>query len=241
MGSRRGGRSGDQGLPRLKPLPFPGPLDTLIPMPFDFAQLLSIADLAGVLFFALSGAMLAGRLGYDMVGSVLLGAVTGLGGGVVRDVIIGAIPPAAFSDGRYLVPPLVASLVVYLFRDSLERHDLALQYFDAGGLGLFTVVGTLKGIDFGLEPWAGVFMGIATGVGGGVLRDVIANVPPMVVQRDHLYLVPALVGAVLTTVAQAAGWGSPLVLAGCVLVVVALRVLSLHVPLRVPPAVRGRR
>lgn len=166
----------------------------------DFSLALFIGDLLGVFFFALSGALLAADRGYDIIGSLLLGALTGMGGGIVRDVILGVHPPAAFANPWYLLPPVLASAIVYLFHRQISAMDKTLIYCDALGLGLFCVTGTLKALHHGFEPWAAVFMGVITAAGGGVLRDVVANTVPTVIRHDNIYVVPALLGSVMVAV-----------------------------------------
>ena len=201
--------------------------------------ILIIGDLIGVFAFAVSGALLAARLKYDIVGSLLLGGLTGLGGGVMRDVILGQ-PPLAFTEFWYIIVPVVATVLVYFARSRVERQTWVLQYADACGLGLFAVVGTIKGLNYGMAPWASVFMGLMTAIGGGVLRDVVANVPPMVMQREHLYAVPAFLGAALTALVSALEVRSVFSLLACAAVVIGLRIASIHLGWGVPPAARDK-
>ena len=136
-------------------------------------------DLAGIFVFAISGALLAVRKNFDVFGMVVLAGVTGLGGGLFRDVVIGAVPPAAFTDLGYFLTPLAATVLVFFLHPQVERITRAVMVFDAAGLGLFCVTGTVKAHDYGLGLTASAAMGLATAAGGGVLRDVLANeVPP---------------------------------------------------------------
>lgn len=156
-------------------------------------------DLIGIFVFALSGALLAVRIQFDVVGVLVLGAVTGLGGGIMRDVLIGAVPPASFTDWRYLVVPVVAGLVAFRFHPDLARIERRITWFDAMGLGLFCVLGTQKALVYGLGPVPAVLMGVLTGIGGGVLRDLLANRIPIVLRQD-VYALPALVGSMVVAV-----------------------------------------
>jgi uncharacterized membrane protein YeiH len=153
-------------------------------------------DIVGIFVFAISGALLAVRKNFDVFGIAVLAEVTALGGGLFRDVIIGAVPPAAFSDLGYFLTPLLAAGLVFFMHPHVERIQVAVNVFDAAGLGLFCVTGTVKAYDYGLGLTASAALGLATAVGGGVLRDVLANETPSLLRWDRdLYAVPAMVGA----------------------------------------------
>ncbi|GAA2172565.1 trimeric intracellular cation channel family protein [Arthrobacter parietis] len=155
-----------------------------------------VLDLFGVFFFAMSGALLAARKGFDLIGSLLLASLASLGGGVARDLIID-VEPVAFYNPLYLVPPLLATGLVYFLYSGIEKASRPLVLFDAGGLALFCIVGALKAINEGLNPVAAVLLGVTTAVGGGLLRDVVANEVPQLFTGD-LYALPAFLGATLT-------------------------------------------
>ncbi|WP_231626883.1 trimeric intracellular cation channel family protein [Streptomyces apocyni] len=155
-------------------------------------------DLAGIFVFAISGALLAVRKNFDVFGIAVLAEVTALGGGLFRDVVIGAVPPAAFTELGYFVTPLLAAVLVIFLHPEVERINGAVSVFDAAGLGLFCVTGTVKAYEYGLGLTASALLGLATAVGGGVLRDVLANDSPRLLRWDRdLYAVPAIVGAVI--------------------------------------------
>jgi len=158
-----------------------------------------VLDLLGIFVFALSGALLGVRIRFDIVGVMVLGAVTGLGGGIVRDVLIGAIPPASFNDWRYLAVPLLAGLIAFRFHPDLVKIERYINWSDAMGLGLFSVLGTQKALIVGLDPIPAVLMGILTGVGGGVLRDLLANRMPSVLRED-VYVLPSLAGSLVVVI-----------------------------------------
>jgi uncharacterized membrane protein YeiH len=155
-----------------------------------------VLDLGGVFVFGLSGASVAVRRGFDVIGLAVLAVVTGLGGGVTRDLVLGDIPPVAFRDQAYLAAPLVAALVVLVAHRFVERVARPVLIFDAAGLGLFCVVGTAKALDAGLGVLAAALLGVLTAVGGGIMRDVLAREVPAVFRADSaLYAVPAAAGA----------------------------------------------
>jgi uncharacterized membrane protein YeiH len=164
--------------------------------------LLVVLDMTGIFVFALSGGLVGVRKGLDVFGVLVLAAATGLGGGFMRDVLIGAVPPAALADWRYLAVPVVAGLVTFWFHPALGRMERLVTVFDAAGLGLFCVAGALKALDYGLGPVPAALMGTLTAVGGGMVRDVLAGRVPVVL-RSELYATPALVGATVAVVGEA--------------------------------------
>lgn len=159
-------------------------------------------DLIGLFAFGISGALMAIRRDFDVVGIVILAVITALGGGILRDLVLGDTPPPAFTQWEYLVVPLAAAAVTFVAHPELERLMRTLLVFDAAGLGLFCVSGTVKALDYGLAPVAAATLGVTTAVGGGVLRDVIARETPALVRPDsELYAVPAVAGALGVVIA----------------------------------------
>lgn len=157
---------------------------------------LVVLDLVGIFVFAISGALVAVRKELDVFGVLVLAGVTGLGGGFLRDVLIDAAPPAALQDWRYLMVPVAAGLVTFLYHPALGRMERLVNVFDAFGLALFCVAGALKAVDYGLGPLPAALLGMATGIGGGMMRDVLAGRVP-VIFRGELYATPALAGALV--------------------------------------------
>jgi uncharacterized membrane protein YeiH len=169
------------------------------------ATLVLVLDLAGTFVFALDGALTALRVArLDIVGVVTLGMVTALGGGVIRDLLIGAVPPATISDWRYLAVATFGGLVAFALGRRLDRHPLPISLLDAAGLSLFAVTGASKALDFGLGAGQAVILGAITGVGGGTLRDVLVRRVPAIL-HSGLYAIPALIGAGLTVGAERSG------------------------------------
>lgn len=194
---------------------------------------LTVLDLVGIFVFAISGGLVAVRKGLDIFGVLVLAGTTGLGGGFLRDVLIGAVPPAALADWRYLLVPVAAGLVTFWFHPSLGRRERLVNVFDAAGLGLFCVTGALKALAFGLGPLPAALMGMLTGIGGGMLRDLLAGRVPVVL-RGELYATPALVGAIWAVLAE--GWDLPIGLVAIpgVVICFGLRVLALRRNWRAP-------
>ena len=197
-------------------------------------------DLGGVFVFALSGAYLAARKGFDVVGILVLAMATGLGGGLLRDVLLGDVPPVAVRDQLYLAAPIVAGLIVFVGQDAVEKVWRPVHVFDAVGLGLFSVVGTAKSLDYGVGVAPSVMLGVTTAVGGGILRDVLAREVPSVFRADSaLYAVPAALGSVATAVLWSQDWLGAVTALVVVGSVVAIRVLAMSQGWRAPIA-RGR-
>ncbi|MFI6374706.1 trimeric intracellular cation channel family protein [Streptomyces sp. NPDC050546] len=194
-------------------------------------------ELIGIFVFAISGALLAVRKNFDVFGMAVLAEVTALGGGLFRDLVIGAVPPAAFSDLGYFLTPLLATLLVFFLHPHVERIQVAVNVFDAAGLGLFCVAGTMKAYEYGLGLTASACLGLATAVGGGVLRDVLANEVPSLLRWDRdLYAVPAIVGATMVVLCIRYDVLSPLTSALAVITAFVLRLLAMRYHWRAPRA-----
>ncbi|MGW4198717.1 trimeric intracellular cation channel family protein [Streptomyces sp. NPDC005004] len=194
-------------------------------------------DVIGIFVFAISGALLAVRKNFDVFGIAVLAEVTALGGGLIRDLIIGAVPPAAFTDLGYFVTPLLAAVVVFFLHPHVERIQSAVLVFDAAGLGLFCVTGTTKAYSYGLGLTASATLGLATAVGGGVLRDVLANEVPSLLRWDRdLYAVPAMVGAALVVLCIRYDALTPLTSGVAVITAFVLRLLAMKYHWRAPRA-----
>ena len=172
---------------------------------FGTDPLLVSLDLLGIFVFALSGGVVAVRKELDIFGVLVLAGTTGLGGGFLRDVLIDATPPAALEDWRYLMVPVAAGLVTFFFHPTLARRraERVITFFDAAGLGLFCVTGALKSLEYGLGPVPSALMGMVTGIGGGIARDLLAGRVPAVFDSE-LYATPALAGATWAVVADGA-------------------------------------
>src|SRR3954471_8850413 len=177
-----------------------------VPHGFDPTLILAL-NLAGTFIFGLSGGLAAVRAKLDLFGVVVLAAVVGLAGGITRDLLIG-VPPATFRDWRYLAAAGAAGLACYFARPALERMQRSVLIFDAVGLGLFCVTGATKALDFGVGPVPATLLGAITGIGGGILRDVLLREVPTVLRHD-LYAIPALLGAAVLVVAQKNGSTNP--------------------------------
>ncbi|SQI34990.1 Predicted membrane protein [Rhodococcus coprophilus] len=193
-----------------------------------------VLDLAGTFAFALNGALLAVRAErLDIVGIVTLGMFTGLGGGTVRDVLLGALPPATFLDWRYLAAAAAGGLVAFVLGSRLDRLNGTITVFDAIGLSVFAVLGAYKALELGFGVVQAVIVGAVTAVGGGTIRDVMIGRVPTVL-RSELYAIPALIGAVLYAAAYSFGYQGTLVALGAAAVCFVIRMIGVRFDLHAP-------
>jgi len=197
------------------------------------APVLLIIDLIGVFVFALAGATAAVRQRLDLFGVLVLSFATATTGGILRDLLIGAVPPAAFADYRYLAAAVLAGLVTFIWHRAIERLRNPVRVFDAAGLGLFAVAGTQKALAAGLHPVMAALIGMLTGIGGGVMRDVLLSRVPVVFQSD-IYALAALAGATVVVLGHWLNWPPmPTAIAGAMLCF-GLRILAMwfnwHMP-----------
>jgi uncharacterized membrane protein YeiH len=188
---------------------------------------LVVFDLTGTFIFALSGAMTAVKHRLDAFGILVLCFVTGNAGGITRDIMIGALPPAAINEWRYLAVSILAGVIVFFGYPFINRLSSPVLLFDAAGLGLFCVAGADKALAFHAGPVAATLLGMTTGIGGGMVRDVLVMEIPTVL-RTELYAVAALLGAAFTVGGQRLGIpvhvAAPLGATFCI----ALRLLALR-------------
>lgn len=200
-----------------------------------------VLDLTGTFAFALNGALTAIRVvRLDIVGVVTLGMFTALGGGMMRDILLDALPPATFSDWRYLTVAAGGGLVAFGFGRGLERLAGPILLLDAAGLSLFAVSGALKGLDYGVGPGQAVILGAITAVGGGTLRDVLVGQIPTVLSSG-LYAIPALVGALVVVLGDRLGVADVAAAVGGAVMCFALRMVGVRFGIDAPsPPGTGR-
>jgi uncharacterized membrane protein YeiH len=195
-------------------------------------------DLLGTFVFAISGATLGVRKRLDLFGVLVLSFAAAVSGGIARDVLIGATPPAALAGWHYIAVSCAAGLATFFRSSDVERLRNPVQLFDAVGLGLFAVTGATKALAAGLTPVSAMLLGMLTGIGGGIARDILAARIPVVLQAD-LYAVAALAGAAVVVAGQRLGVPlAPVLATGAVLVFV-LRFLALRRGWRLPVAPGG--
>ncbi|MGE9808061.1 MULTISPECIES: trimeric intracellular cation channel family protein [unclassified Janibacter] len=199
-----------------------------------------VLDLLGVFVFALSGGLVAIRRGLDLFGILVLSGAAGLGGGVVRDVLLGLTPPAGVSDWRLVTTTLVAGLLTFFFHPRMPRISRVVRVLDAVGLAAFACVGTLKAIDAGATGMAAVFVGSVTAFGGGIIRDLLAGTVPEVLRRE-LYAVPAILGASVLAIGEATGHLGQALVWLVFSLVFAVRMLAVVLDLHAPYARKPER
>jgi uncharacterized membrane protein YeiH len=169
-----------------------------------YADFVTAIDFIGTFAFAISGATAGVRKGLDLFGVLVLSFAAATAGGIVRDALLGATPPVALVDWRYLAVASLAGVVTFYRFETVDRLRNPLQFTDAVGLGLFAVVGAGKALAFGMGPVGAVMLGVLTGIGGGIVRDVLVMQVPTVLQRE-LYAIAALLGAAVVVAGDAAG------------------------------------
>lgn len=201
------------------------------------AHLQLILDLVGVFVFALSGGLVAVRKRLDLFGVLVLAGAAALGGGVMRDVLIGQLPPVGLSDWRLVTAACLAGLVTFLFHPGVARISKLVRILDAAGLAAFAVAGSLKALGVGTAPMTAVLVGVITAIGGGMLRDVLAGQVPEVLRRE-LYAVPALLGSTLVVIAYRAHHLTETVVWSVVAVVFTVRMTAVVLDLNAPTPLR---
>jgi uncharacterized membrane protein YeiH len=184
-------------------------------------------DLAGVFVFALTGALVAVRKRLDVFGTLVLACATGLGGGLIRDVLIADVPPPGLTDWRYLLAAALAGVATFRWHPAVARWENIILTLDAAGLALFCVTGALKASDAGLGIVPAALLGMITATGGGIARDVLANRVPVVLQGGW-YATPALVGAAWAAVAHDLDLPTVAVLVPGMVACFTWRALALH-------------
>lgn len=194
-----------------------------------------ILDLVGTFVFALSGASAGFKRRLDLFGVLVLSFVAGNAGGIVRDLLIGAVPPAAIGDWRYLAASLFAGAITFYRYGAVDRVRSPVLVFDAAGLALFAVSGTYKALAWGLHPMMAALLGMLTGTGGGIARDVLlAEIP--IVFRSELYAVAALAGAAVVVVGSMLQQPVALVFLAGVTVCLGLRLIAIRRGWQLPVA-----
>src|SRR5690242_11913451 len=165
------------------------------------STLVLVLDLCGTFVFALSGASAGIKHKLDIFGVLVLSYAAANIGGILRDLLIGAVPPPGIADWRYIAVPILAGLATFRRDWIVDRMRDAVQIFDAGGLALFAVSGAEKALNFHMGPVTAVLLGMLTGIGGGMVRDVLASEVPSVLRGD-VYAVAAMAGAAVVVVGR---------------------------------------
>ncbi len=194
-----------------------------------------VLDLSGTFIFAISGATAGIKHNLDLFGVLVLSFAAGNSGGIARDVLIGATPPAAISDWRFIAVSILAGLITFYWPPLVNRFRHPVLVFDAAGLGLFAVSGAGKALDYHAGPVAAILLGMLTGIGGGMMRDVLVTEIPFVL-RAELYAVAALVGAAVAVTGEMLHLPSAPVAAVGAILCFALRVMAIRFKWQLPVA-----
>jgi len=192
-------------------------------------------DLGGTFVFALSGGVTGVKHRLDIFGVLVLSFAAANSGGIARDVMIGATPVAAISDWRYVVVSLLAGLLTFYCYAIINRLSSSVLIFDAAGLALFAVTGATKALTFGLGPVGAALLGMLTGIGGGMMRDILVTEIPVVLRAD-LYAVAALAGATVVVIGHALNVSSAATSILGALICFGLRFLAIQYGWRLPVA-----
>ena len=207
----------------------------MVPANLSVQSLQLVLDLAGTLVFALSGAMAGVKRRLDLFGVLVLSFAAANTGGIIRDVVIGAIPPQAIRDWRYLGVSLMAGIITFYFPSAVRQRWNPVLVFDAAGLALFAVAGAHKAIVYGLNPITATLLGMVTGIGGGMARDILLTEIPHVLRAD-LYAVTALLGAAIVVLAHLLQLPSGLAAVAGATLCFGLRVLAMRYHWHLPVA-----
>lgn len=192
-------------------------------------------DLFGTFVFGISGALVAVRRGLDIFGIAVLAVAAGLAGGMIRDMLLGATPPTAFEDPRYLLTALAAGACVFFGHRPLERLKKPVMMLDALGLGVFAASGCQKSLMFGLEPLPAILLGVLTAVGGGAARDLLVAEIPRVL-REEVYALAAMIGAAIVVAGAALDLAESWSAVAGVVAAFAIRIISVWRGWRAPRA-----
>lgn len=191
-----------------------------------------VIDYAGTFAFAISGLRMASAKQFDLFGAFIVGMATAVGGGTLRDIMIGN-SPFWMTQWIYIVIVLFAVMMFLFMHRIIERISNTIFLFDAIGLGLFTVVGFQKTLDAGFPFWAANIMGMCTGAAGGVVRDILINEVPLIFRRD-IYAIACMVGGLFYTNALMLSCEPVVAQIGCAIVVIAIRLLAVKYHWQLP-------
>lgn len=198
-------------------------------------DILYILDLTGTAAFAISGALAGVRRQMDLLGILVLGIVTAIGGGTLRDILLGDTPPFCLKDETYLYVSIIFALITFFTHHVVDRYSNALLYFDAIGLGTFVVIGTGKALDFNTGFVGAIIMGMMTATAGGMIRDILSGQVPLILKKE-VYATACLAGGILFFVLTQLGVPRTATMLLSALLVVTLRLLAIRYNWSLPTA-----
>jgi len=191
-------------------------------------------ELAAIFISGLAGGLAGIRKGFDLFGVLVLAWTASLFGGVLRDVMIGSIPPVGISNWWFLISAVVGGIVVYFLYPKIARRTKAIVILDAFAMALFVWVGTIKGLVYGMGPLASAIVGVLTAVGGGVVRDLFTDNVPLVLSDRQFYAIPACLGAAVTVLFWHLGWRDDFAAVFVVAGIAGFRLIALKLHWAVP-------
>lgn len=210
-------------------------------------SLFFVTEMVGTIAFAASGAMVAIERGLDLFGIIFLGVITAIGGGVIRDILLGQVPPQAFLDYSYLIVAVGTASAVFLWAVYHRKRgwniqtvsEKVLNVCDAAGLGIFSVIGVQNTISagFGHNAFFCIFLGMTTGIGGGMLRDMMSRATPMVL-RKRIYALASIAGSACYY--YLCPYYKPLAISTATILVVVIRLLASHYRWKLPKVCADR-
>jgi uncharacterized membrane protein YeiH len=201
--------------------------------------LIETLDVVGTIVFAFSGAMLGARRGLDLFGVLVLAFVTAVSGGIMRDVLIGVVPPRSVASWHPLALSVASGLLAIRYQTLIGRLRFPVQVFDAAGLGVFTVAGTQAALSHGLTPLMAAVLGMVSGIGGGMVRDVLTARTPIVLEAD-IYAVAALAGAAVVAAGAFAGLPPATTALPGIALCVSLRMMAIYRHWTLPLPLQGK-
>jgi uncharacterized membrane protein YeiH len=200
-------------------------------------NLIQFLDLFGTMAFAVTGALKAVEHKLDIFGVIVLAAITGLAGGIIRDVVLGRIPPSGISELSYVSIAVVTAIAVFFLYPRIKGQMGLFLIFDAVGLGVFTIIGATVSLNiYGFNVLLMVFAGMITAIGGGIIRDALVNETPLVFRKE-LYASISFVGVLLYILLIYEGINLEISSIICIILVTVFRIMALHYKWNLP--VRG--
>ncbi len=200
-------------------------------------MLLYTLEILGTIVFAITGALKAVKYELDILGILVLASITGTGGGILRDILLGDTPPASFLDETFFIVSLLAGIIVFFSAPKIIKIWKIIRIGDAIGLGLFTAIGAAKGISYELGIIGVILTGALTATGGGAIRDILVNEVPLVIRKDF-YATAAVIGSLLLLGAEALNINHTTSILSAALLTTGIRLMAMKLQLSLPKAKR---
>ena len=190
-------------------------------------------DLLGTFTFAISGALSAANKKFDIFGALFIGFITAVGGGTIRDLVLGNTPVFWIKDINYLLPILISVLLVFIFTKKIVRFRNPLLFFDAIGIGVFTLIGIQKSINFNILPVFSILLGVITAVMGGIFRDIFCHEIPLIFHKE-IYATACLLGGIVFFILHYFGINQNITFFVTMITIITIRLVSIKFELSLP-------